>query len=610
VIGVLNPLGWWKYLWLMLRGRLPRLAAVRGFTQMPASSSSPPITSQGSYIPLDRSRLPVDAYMLVKPVKGGGDSHPCRDRRANRCGRFDRREIPAKQSRADEDETCAANSERHRWPRIHRRSPQEPLRMLKQASLEGVKRHRETQITNVSRRPLNLVLIHHRAERSCDEERHQRKNPLQRRAHRDRRQRDPPIAPGRPDVGKGRAPGQHPRRERTEERPRVRSTGNRNTLSELGITRGLAHATDAVQPRTHPDAIEAVPQSMSALVRKPRQGRRTSNHHRPRPGRDIRLPRSSSMTHHRPQPTHRRRRIVTALEVASIPIGRRSRNGGGSLAGRPYPTVMDDPLGDIIAHYKEIDEGQRITSGLGELELLRTQEVITRHLAPTAKRILDVGGATGVHAGWLAMRGHDVHLVDLLPHHVEAARALTVTPGRVTAEIGDARRLSVADASFDAALVLGPLYHLLERDDRLRALSEARRAVRPGAFVFVAAISRFASLFDGLARGFLFDPAFRSIVVGDLRDGRHLNPEHRPHWFTTAYFHRPEELQQEVVDAGLEMIELVGVEGLAGWLRGLSDRWNEEGGRDAILFSARAIEREPSLLGLSAHLLAVARRAL
>jgi ubiquinone/menaquinone biosynthesis C-methylase UbiE len=233
---------------------------------------------------------------------------------------------------------------------------------------------------------------------------------------------------------------------------------------------------------------------------------------------------------------------------------------------------MDDRLGEIIAHYEDIDEGQRITSGLGELELLRTHEVISRHLDPTPKRILDVGGGKGVHAAWLANQGHDVHLVDLVVHHVEAAASLSVGPGRITAEVGDARRLSVSDASFDAALVLGPLYHLLERDDRIRALGEARRAVRPGSFVFVAAISRFASLFDGLARGFLFDPGFRSIVSGDLRDGRHLNPELRPRWFTTAYFHRPEELQEEVRDAGLGLIELVGVEGLAGWLPGLSER--------------------------------------
>jgi hypothetical protein len=132
--------------------------------------------------------------------------------------------------------------------------------------------------------------------------------------------------------------------------------------------------------------------------------------------------------------------------------------------------------------------------------------------------------------------------------------------------------------------------------------------VRPGGFVFAAAVSRFASLFDGLARGFLFDPEFRQIVEQDLERGQHRNPSDTPHWFTTAYFHLPEELRHEAEDTGLEMIELVGVEGLAGWLPQLAEQWATPEGRAAILHSARSVESEPSLLGLSPHLIAVTRR--
>lgn len=96
----------------------------------------------------------------------------------------------------------------------------------------------------------------------------------------------------------------------------------------------------------------------------------------------------------------------------------------------------------------------------------------------------------------------------------------------------------------------------------------------------------------------------------DLREGQHRNPQHRPHWFTTAYFHHPEELRAEVADAGLEVVELVGVEGLAGFLPQLDRRWENAPDRELILWSARVAEAEPSLLGLSAHLLVVARPAL
>ncbi|MQA84484.1 MAG: methyltransferase domain-containing protein [Streptosporangiales bacterium] len=262
---------------------------------------------------------------------------------------------------------------------------------------------------------------------------------------------------------------------------------------------------------------------------------------------------------------------------------------------------------EILQHYRSIDEGARITDGYGELELLRTQEIVRRHLPAGPLRVLDVGGATGVHAAWLAVDGHRVVLFDVVPEHVRAAQELAARTPAIVASIGDARALPVADASFDAALVLGPLYHLTDRSDRLAALREAGRAVRPDGLIFVAAISRFASLFVGLARGFLFDAEFRAIAEADLATGQHRNPSNRPHWFTTAYFHHPDELRDECIQADLQVIEVVGIEGLAGWLSHLADRWRAPADREVILRAARVIESEPTLLGLSSHLLAVTR---
>ena len=127
--------------------------------------------------------------------------------------------------------------------------------------------------------------------------------------------------------------------------------------------------------------------------------------------------------------------------------------------------------------------------------------------------------------------------------------------------------------------------------------------------VFAAAISRFASLLDGLSREFLFEQGFRSIVEQDLRDGQHRNPDRRPHWFTTAYFHHPDELSAEATAAGLDCVEVVGIEGVAGWFRSLFNRWDDPSSREAILFAARAVESEPSLIGASTHLLMVAKHA-
>jgi ubiquinone/menaquinone biosynthesis C-methylase UbiE len=153
----------------------------------------------------------------------------------------------------------------------------------------------------------------------------------------------------------------------------------------------------------------------------------------------------------------------------------------------PYRLTMDDDDA-VLRHYGAISEERRITVGLGQLELVRTQEILRRHLPPAPARVLDVGGATGVHASWLAGDGYRVHIVDATPRHVEMARTDLGSLG-VTADLGDARTLDLPDSSVDVVLLFGPLYHLTDGAERRQALREAIRVVSPGGLVAVAAIS-------------------------------------------------------------------------------------------------------------------------
>jgi SAM-dependent methyltransferase len=192
--------------------------------------------------------------------------------------------------------------------------------------------------------------------------------------------------------------------------------------------------------------------------------------------------------------------------------------------------------------------------------------------------------------------------------HVERARALSRESEAplASATVGDARRLDLQDATFDVVLLLGPLYHLVERHDRIAALAEARRVLVPGGLLLSAYISRFASACAGIQEGKLRDAGFAAIVDGDLTDGIHRNPTNRPDWFTTAYFHRPEEIRPEVEEAGFRFDDLVAVEG-PGWVNEDLDAWlDDPTARERLLRVLRRLETEPSLLGASAHLLAVA----
>jgi ubiquinone/menaquinone biosynthesis C-methylase UbiE len=252
---------------------------------------------------------------------------------------------------------------------------------------------------------------------------------------------------------------------------------------------------------------------------------------------------------------------------------------------------------DLFAYYAGQDEGQRLFRfAHNRLELLRTRELLLRHLPSAPAVVLDVGGGTGVHAAWLAGRGYRVHLVDLLPGHVRAA----LEHGLVTAEVGDARRLTQADASVDAVLLLGPLYHLVGEAERIAALAETRRVLRPGGVLLAAAIGRFMAVLDWAQSGGLTaDVAARLGPV--LSTGVH---DHTL-GFTDAFFHTAAQLRQEVAEAGFADVRVVGIEGPA-WT--IVDASGEDANArfDSALRCAQLTENSAELVDASAHLMALA----
>ena len=264
----------------------------------------------------------------------------------------------------------------------------------------------------------------------------------------------------------------------------------------------------------------------------------------------------------------------------------------------------------IVGYYGNSDEDSRLRTGWFQLEHARTQELILRHLPPAPATIIDAGGGSGAYACWLAALGYQVHLIDVVGNHVEQARVASMRQPEhplASAEVGDARRLAHQDGSADSVLLLGPLYHLVEREDRLACLREAYRVLRPEGLVWGAGISHFASLLDSLTHGFFDDPMFAPIVERDLEDGQHRNATDNPLYFTDAYFHRPGEMSRELLAAGFQVLEIVAIEG-PGWLaRDFEHLWNDPVQRDRLLMVVRKVEREPSILGSTAHIMAIGR---
>jgi SAM-dependent methyltransferase len=265
---------------------------------------------------------------------------------------------------------------------------------------------------------------------------------------------------------------------------------------------------------------------------------------------------------------------------------------------------MSDEHGDLQAYYARDEERDRLGAGLGRVEFERSVEIIGRTLPTPPARVADIGGGPGRYTDWLVGAGYDVAHRDLVAHHVDQVSQRH--GDRVDAAVGDARQLDLADASVDAALLLGPIYHLSDRDDRVTALREARRVVRPGGYVYVAAITRWAARLHGMIVQRVHEkfPAIATMVDA-MEESGWMKPVHEASF--TGYAHTPTQLRDEIEAAGLTVESFVGVEGIAFALGDLDERMNDDEQRAFLLDMLRAVESVPDLLGLGPHLLVTAR---
>jgi ubiquinone/menaquinone biosynthesis C-methylase UbiE len=264
---------------------------------------------------------------------------------------------------------------------------------------------------------------------------------------------------------------------------------------------------------------------------------------------------------------------------------------------------------DIHDHYtKRFDEATRLDSTLkGRLERARVRDVLSRYLPAPPADAVDVGGGPGAHATWLQAQGYTVELLDPVQSHVDQA----IEAG-VPAVVGDATSLPWPDGRFDAALLAGPLYHLIGATERRLALQEAARVLRPGGLVAAVAINRFANLLGATLANQLGER--RGVVEEILADG--YSP--RNDRMARTYYHTVSELHAELTSAGMQHVTVHGLTGPGGWLTVAIDRhvqtdvlpdtFASADPLQTAVDGARMADRYPDLTPASALLMAVGYR--
>jgi len=279
------------------------------------------------------------------------------------------------------------------------------------------------------------------------------------------------------------------------------------------------------------------------------------------------------------------------------------------VKGWGSPAMSEHSKRSIEQYYAEYPENERLSSARGQLEFERTKRIVQRFLPSPPGIVADVGGGTGPYSFWLSSLGYDTHLIEPSIPLAEGCRnRMRANPSQAmprTVEVGDARSLWLGDASCDAVLMFGPLYHLTERDDRIRALRESRRVLKSGGYVFAATITRVASFIDALCHDLLGDSAFLSIVQMDIGTGQHRNPTNEILYFTDAFFHRRDEIRTEMEDAGFEILAQLPIEGLGVLAGDFDSLWNDPQKRSRLLELLSRTESIEEVTCASAHYMSI-----
>lgn len=273
---------------------------------------------------------------------------------------------------------------------------------------------------------------------------------------------------------------------------------------------------------------------------------------------------------------------------------------------------MED-IDAVLEFYNGGAELGRLERGLGKIELYRTKEILKKYITSSNNVIYDVGGGIGVYSSWLSSMNNEVHLLELSPWAVEYAKLNQNESNKFIPEVCDARNINRANESADIVLLMGPLYHLQNKEDRLKVLNESKRVLKKGGLLFSVGISKFSSTTWALStygkgNDLLDDDVYMNMIENELISGIHNRPEKYPYFIEQSYFHTPLELKSEIELIGLKTIQSYAIEGIIWFTPHLDEKWEDEKSRERLLKILKHTENDNEIMGMSPHFIVVSRK--
>lgn len=270
----------------------------------------------------------------------------------------------------------------------------------------------------------------------------------------------------------------------------------------------------------------------------------------------------------------------------------------------------------VLAYYEAGREYNRLRTNIGLIEFERTKELLLENLPNPPAVIYDIGGAYGEYSWWLASLGYEVHLFDLSATNIKMSSELAKeypNCALASSEVCDARRIPREDNSADAVLLMGPLYHITDYDERIKAIKESFRLLKKGGVFFTAALTPYSVLLYNITvyspnskETYLEDPRFLAMVERELKDGCHFNPGIYE-GLGSSHLHTAKALKSELEAGGFSDSIVHGIMGGAWLANNIDELWKNETSRNALMNTVRLLDTHEEIIGLSGHLLAVSK---
>ncbi len=216
-------------------------------------------------------------------------------------------------------------------------------------------------------------------------------------------------------------------------------------------------------------------------------------------------------------------------------------------------------------------EQERLDIPLCRIEFASTLWLIDKYF-PKQGRVCDIGGGTGRYTIELLHKGYWVTLFDLSDQEIRLADIQLKQRGLFAEQLitGDARDMSLLTSdTFDAALLLGPMYHVVEPSGRARVLHELKRILKPGGVAIIAYLNSWGLIKTGVTdfpHWYEDISVLRSMLSEHTFTGQSLSD------FTECYWSTPEAALREVIEADLEVINYAGAESFLGGMGELIER--------------------------------------